>query len=115
MTRSIARKAIKQRMRNVPAGLLLAMFFGVFFVMGSGFFYFIFLRPVSNVQQASRWIETPCQIVASGGVCSMKRTMATSAMRCGRCTIVGRITADVGDRLPTTCVSVGIRATRLGP
>lgn len=58
---------ISQRRRSggpPPAGCLI-LFFGLFFVIGAGLFYFMFIRPVGLVLAARSWQETPCTIVSS--------------------------------------------------
>lgn len=37
-------------------------FFSIFFIMGSAFFYFMFLGPVLNIFAARSWVATPCVI-----------------------------------------------------
>ncbi len=43
----------------------LVVFFGLFFLMGSVFFYFMFLRPVWGIVQARNWVSVPCKIASS--------------------------------------------------
>lgn len=57
---------ISQRRRGgkMPPGCLVA-FFGLFFLVGAGLFYFLFIRPMGLVLAARSWQETPCTIVSS--------------------------------------------------
>lgn len=43
----------------------LIFFFGIFFLVGAGLFYYIFVRPVGRIVAARSWQETPCTIVSS--------------------------------------------------
>ncbi|HEV2846539.1 MAG TPA: DUF3592 domain-containing protein, partial [Thermoanaerobaculia bacterium] len=43
----------------------LVFFFGLFFLVGAGLFYYIFVRPVGRIVAARSWQETPCTIVSS--------------------------------------------------
>jgi hypothetical protein len=40
-------------------------FFGLFFVVGSIFFYLLTIRPISGVVTSGNWVETPCTITHS--------------------------------------------------
>ncbi len=63
MVRSIAKRANK---RDSKAGMVfLALFFSVFFLMGSFFVWMFFLGPVSRVLAARYWQETTCTILTS--------------------------------------------------
>ena len=57
---------ISQRRRGGQMSVgCLAAFFGLFFLVGAGLFYFIFVRPVGRIIAARSWQETPCTIVSS--------------------------------------------------
>lgn len=58
---------ISQRRRSggpAPVGCMV-LFFGLFFLVGAGLFYYIFVRPVGLIVAARSWQETPCTIVSS--------------------------------------------------
>ncbi len=40
-------------------------FFGIFFVVGFAFFFFVFIRPVYKVINAKFWMEVPCRVLSS--------------------------------------------------
>ena len=55
----------KKRRNNAVSYLFLALFFTVFFALGSIAFWSIFLKPVLNVQKAKHWPTVPCSIISS--------------------------------------------------
>ena len=40
-------------------------FFGIFFAVGIGVFYAMFLRPMMKIEQAKGWPEVPCEVISS--------------------------------------------------
>ena len=46
-------------------GCFLRCFFGIFFLVGAGTFYFMALRPLWGIYSAQSWVETPCTILSS--------------------------------------------------
>jgi hypothetical protein len=50
--------------RQNPKGCLV-LFFGLFFLMGSAFFYFIGIRPALKILEARDWPEVECRILSS--------------------------------------------------
>ena len=54
--------------KAVPAGKALgcaAAFFGLFFAVGLGLFYFFFAKPAMRIAAARSWRETPCVVLSS--------------------------------------------------
>lgn len=45
--------------------LLLVLFFSFFALMGGGFLWFIFLKPIVQITSAKSWVELPCTISKS--------------------------------------------------
>jgi len=43
----------------------LVIFFGIFFVVGMGFFYHFFIRPLWMISSARNWVEVPCMVESS--------------------------------------------------
>jgi Protein of unknown function (DUF3592) len=43
----------------------MAVFFGLFFLVGAALFYFLFIRPVGLLIEARSWREVPCTILSS--------------------------------------------------
>jgi hypothetical protein len=61
----VTAKSISSKATGKGPRWILVLFFGVFFLAGSGFFYGFFLRAYFRIQEARSWVETPCTIVSS--------------------------------------------------
>ncbi len=48
--------------------VVLGIFFSMFLLVGSGFFYFMTLRPMFQGYAARAWLETPCLVISSNVV-----------------------------------------------
>ena len=59
------RKSLSSKANSGVGGCVLILFCSVFFLMGSGFLFFIFINPVLKMQKAKTWQEAPCTIVSS--------------------------------------------------
>ena len=58
-------KSISAKASTKGSIWFLVIFFGVFILMGGGFCWGFFVRPVLKIQEAKSWTETPCTIISS--------------------------------------------------
>jgi hypothetical protein len=63
--KSIAVATAMSQKKGPAAGCFLFVFFSIFFVVGSVFFFILFLRPLYQIRAARDWVETPCMIESS--------------------------------------------------
>jgi len=71
---SISAKA--EGKKRGPWGVV--FFFGIFFAVGFGFFYGMFLRPMIRIEQAKDWPEVPCTVINDSRVKSHRSDDSTT-------------------------------------
>ncbi len=58
--------SLSEKTRPLRSAGFVALFFGLFFVVGVGFLIPFFIWPALRVVEARSWTETPCEILSSG-------------------------------------------------